>query len=263
MRLGRSAVTFDLWHTLVYLEAESEERYMARQVDIAVQVLAASEPLPGAPRAAEADLRAAFDREYVRAVAESADGRTVTPAEQLRRAAHATGRQARPGSYLEALEEVVGETPFLVAPDAISVLSELKEVGYQIGVLSNTIGEPGRFLRPILRRLGFDQYVDHYTFSDEYPWTKPAPEIFLAALSALGSDPTAAVHVGDGWSDIEGGRRAALAGTVLFTGLQEYGERYRKLFLSTGWRRPPSDHTASTLPEVVPIVRRLLPAPLG
>jgi FMN phosphatase YigB (HAD superfamily) len=256
-----SAVTFDLWHTLVYLEPDAEEQYMVRQIDIAVKVLDDSDPLPGTARRDEAELRKAFEREYVGAVDASGEGRTVTPTEQLVRAASASGRVPRPDAYLAALEVVVDATPFRVAPGALSVLAELRELGYQVGVISNTVGEPGRFLRPILRRLGFDRFVGTYAFSDEHPWTKPAPELFFTVLTALGSEPAAAVHVGDGWSDVEGARRAGFAGTVLFTGLQRYGERYRKLFLGPDWHRPPADQIAATLPEVVPIVRRLLGTP--
>ncbi len=167
---------------------------------------------------------------------------------------------ARPREYLEALERTVASSPFRIAPDALRVLGELRDLGYVIGVISNTVGEPGRFLRPILHRMGFDAFVQVYTFSDEHPWTKPAPEIFRATLDALGSTPAAGVHVGDGWSDIDGARRSGMAAAILFTGLQAYGEEYRKLFLPTGRERPDAEHTVRTLAEVVPLVRRLVPS---
>ncbi len=262
MSVIRPAVTFDLWHTLVYLEPEAEEAYMDHQIDTAVSVLEGSDPLPGRSQGGSTELRTAFEREYLGAVVASEEGRTVSPTEQFVRAARASGRQPRTEAYLGALEGVVGATPFQVAPGALPVLAELRELGYEVGVISNTVGEPGQFLRPMLHRIGFDRYVETYTFSDEHPWTKPAPEIFRAALASLGSEPGAAVHVGDGWSDVEGGRRAGLVGTVLFTGLLRYGERYRKLFLPPGRHHPPADHKVSTLLEVIPIVRRLLPAPI-
>ncbi|MGI0128774.1 MAG: HAD family hydrolase [Thermoplasmata archaeon] len=261
MPVPKPAVTFDLWHTLVYLEPEAEEGYMRHQVEAAVQVLETSQMVGNASRASAEELRAAFEKEYADAVQAAGEGRTVTPAEQLSRAAEATGRVPRPDAYLAALERAVATTAFRQAPDALPVLRELGESGYTIGVISNTIGEPGRFLRPILHRMGFDDLVDQYTFSDEHPWTKPAPEIFDSALRGLDSDPSVAVHVGDGWSDIEGARRARMRGSILFTGLQQYGERYRVLFLPAGWDHPPADHRASALREVVPIVRRLVPTP--
>jgi HAD superfamily hydrolase (TIGR01549 family) len=259
MHLPRPSVTFDLWHTLLYLAPEDEEGYMRRQVDEAVAVLESSEVARGAARAPVPELRAGFEREYALAVDAAGEGRSVTPAEQLTRAALAVGRVPHPERYTEALERTLRSTPFRVSAGTIPVLRDLRVAGYSLGVISNTVGEPGRFLRPILHRMGFDEVVETWTFSDEGPWTKPAPEIFQKALEGLGSAPSNAVHVGDGWSDIEGARRAGLRGAVLFTGLQEYGERYRELFLPHGWADPRAKHRVSRLADVVPIVHRLLP----
>jgi FMN phosphatase YigB (HAD superfamily) len=259
MGSAKPAVTFDLWHTLVYLDPDAEEGYMRRQVDAAVRVLAGSDPVPGATSITLGELRIAFEKEYAEAVRSAGEGRSVTPAEQLTRAALATGRVPRPTEYLDALAEAVGSTPFRIAPGTLDVLQELRESGYSVGVISNTVGEPGRSLRPILTAMGLDDYVQVFTFSDEHPWSKPAPEIFECTLKALGSDRAAAVHIGDGWSDIEGARRAGLLGSILFTGLQRYGERYRTLFLPPGWEQPESDYSVAQLSEVVPIVQKLLP----
>jgi FMN phosphatase YigB (HAD superfamily) len=159
------------------------------------------------------------------------------------------------------LARILRATPFLLAPGAVSVLRELAQLGYALGVISNTVGEPGRLLRPMLASFGFDEYVGVYTFSDEHPWAKPAPEIFRATLRALGSKPSAALHVGDSWSDMEGARRAGMLGGVLFIGLQRYGERYRQLFTKPGAAHLNSNLRATTLSEVVPLARRLLPTP--
>jgi HAD superfamily hydrolase (TIGR01549 family) len=258
----RPAVTFDLWHTLVYLEPEDEEEYMRGQIDEATRVLEQSDHLPGEPRPGVPEARAAFQLEYSRAVTAAGEGRSVPPVEQLTRAAAAMGRVARPDAYLDALRRLIAPLDFRLAPNAIEVLRELREAGYRVGMISNTVGEPGRFLHPMLTRLGFDEWVETYTFSDELPWTKPAPEIFRAALGALGGRSDAAIHVGDGWSDIEGARRAGMRSGILFTGLQRYGKRYRELFLAAGEDRPPAEFTVPTLPQIVPIVRRLLPSTL-
>lgn len=259
MRTTPSAVTFDLWHTLVYLDPDSEDEYMAEQVEVAVRALEGCEPLPGLPRAGPTELRSAFEREFSLAIASAGEGRTVTPVDQFARAAHAGGRVPEPQTYLATLEELVRGTPFLVAPGALSALRELRSLGYRVGVISNTVGEPGRFFRPVLHRLGFDESVQSYLFSDEHPWAKPAPEIFRAALTELGSDPAHSVHIGDGWSDLEGARRSGLRAGVRFTGLGQYGARYRRLNFS-GCRGPPvSEHTIADLADVVPTVERLLP----
>ena len=201
------AVTFDLWHTLVYLAPQAEEEYMRRQLEAAARVLAASDLADGAPVRRREELRQAFEREYADAVIAAREGRSVSPAQQLVRAAERTGRAPRPEAYEAALGRLLGSLPLRLAPNALEVLGELGEEGYALGIVSNTVGEPGRLLRPLLRAFGFDRYVGAYTFSDEHPWAKPSPEIFRATLRALGSDPARAIHVGDGWADIEGARR--------------------------------------------------------
>jgi len=253
------AVTLDLWHTLMYLPPEDEETYMTHQLALGQEVLRSSPRLPGAPELSDGDLGRAFERAYEGAVAQGVGGRTVTPAEQLDRAAKETGRDADPREYLSRLRTLVESTPFRVAPGGLDLLGELRGLGYRVGMISNTIGEPGEFLRPILAKMGFDRYVEAYVFSDEHPWTKPSPEIFRLALDQLEVSPPQAVHVGDGWADIEGARRAGFRGAILFTGLHSYGERYRKMFLTEVPGEPPAKYRTDRLGDVGPIVKNLLP----
>jgi FMN phosphatase YigB (HAD superfamily) len=253
------AVTLDLWHTMMYLPPEDEEAYMTHQLALGQEVLRSSPRLPGAPDLSDADLGRAFERAYEGAVAEGVEGRTVTPAEQVVRAAKEAGRDADPREYLSRLRTEVERTPFRVAPGGLALLAELRSLGYRVGMISNTIGEPGEFLRPILAKMGFDRYVETYIFSDEHPWTKPSPEIFWVALDQLDVKPQETVHVGDGWADIEGARRAGFGGAVLFTGLHSYGDRYRKMFLTEVPGEPPAKYRTDRLSEVGPIVRKLLP----
>lgn len=257
------AVTLDLWHTLMYLDPESEEEYMQAQVDLARRVLVDSPRLPGAPDLSEVELGRAFEREYAGAVAAANDGRTVTPAEQLVRAARATGRDPQPEAYLRGLELEVRDTPFQMAPGALDLLEALHGEGYRLAIISNTVGEPGAYLKPVLHAMGFDRYVPAVVFSDEHPWTKPAPEIFQCALDALGATADEAVHVGDGWSDVEGARRAGFRAGILYSGLHRYGARYKSLFLPSDWDRPATVHEVRRLDEVPGLVRSILSAPPG
>ena len=254
-----SAVTLDLWHTLMYLAPADEEAYMQHQLAFGREVLSAAPSKPGVPDHSEAELGAAFARAYEGAVARSAEGKTVTPAEQIAEAARETGREVDPARYLALLQEEVSRTRFRVAPGALELLRGLRERGYRVGIISNTVGEPGAFLRPILSEMGFDRYVQTYVFSDEHPWTKPSPEIFRYAASRLGEKPSNAVHVGDGWSDLEGARRAGYRGAVLFTGLQEYGESYRRLFLPSVPGALTAQHRADRLEDVGPLIEQILP----
>jgi HAD superfamily hydrolase (TIGR01549 family) len=254
-----SAVTLDLWHTLLFVRPDDEERYMTNQVQIAADALARAPLRPGAKRVPEGQLARIFERVYAGAVDAAAEGRTVTPRTQIEKAASEAGRAVEVDQYLDELRSEVGRLPFRRAPGALELLGGLREDGYRVAVISNTIGEPGAFLRPALNAMGFDPFVESYVFSDEHPWTKPDPRLFRAALASIGSVAGSAIHVGDGWSDIEGARRAGYRAGILFTGLQEYGERYRALFASTAQRIPPADHQVTRLEEIGPIVRELLP----
>jgi len=251
---ARRAVTFDLWHTLLYLEPEAEAEYLARQLAAAVEVLTDSDPGPGAVRTPVVDPKTAFQTELKRAVFESHAGRTVTPAEQIVRAAAACGRAPRPQAFEEALGRVVAATPFRTAPGALEALAEIRRLDASVGILSNTVGEPGRFLREHLSKLGFDRSVEVYAFSDEHPWTKPAPEIFQWTLNRLGSEPRSAIHVGDGWADLEGARRTGLRAGILYSGLQRYAPEYRALNYAPPIDPALVDAQIESLADVVPIV---------
>jgi len=253
-----SAVTLDLWHTLVYVRPDDEERYMAAQVRIAQTALAGAPREPGARELSVGELGHLFEEEYAAAVQAASEGRTVTSPEQFLRAAARAGRRPDLDRYMAELRREVNALPFRRAPGALELLEGLRTDGHRLAVISNTIGEPGAYLRPALTRMGFDPFVERYVFSDELAWSKPAPEIFREALEAIGSRADEAVHIGDGWSDIEGARRAGYRAGVLFTGLQEYGERYRALFASS-WGQPVrADHEVARLNEVRPLVRELL-----
>jgi HAD superfamily hydrolase (TIGR01549 family) len=257
------AVTFDLWHTLVFLDPPSEEAYMEGQVGVARRALTGATRLPGAPEVTEEALGKLFEASLAEAVAEAGEGRTVTQVEQLRRAGRKVGRVPDEMAYVKELERLVRVTPFQRATGALELLEALTHDGYRLGLISNTVGEPGQSLRPMLSTMGFDPYFKTYVFSDEHPWTKPAPELFRVALHGLATAPESALHVGDGWSDIEGARRTGMRAGVLFTGLRDYGPRYRALHLTHQVAHVEADVEVRRLDEVREVARRLLPIPRG
>jgi FMN phosphatase YigB (HAD superfamily) len=252
------AVTFDLWHTLVYLEPEEEERYMQEQAHLAESILASAEPLARSSTPAECTPAEAFSRVRAEAISAAAMGRSIPLRTQLASASRLAGRVDVGATYVEAVRALVARTPFRRAPQVISTLRELRRERYRIGVISNTIGEPGWTLRPVLRQLGFEPLVDTWAFSDEHASAKPSAAIFRWALARLGTPLGRAVHVGDGWVDIEGARRAGLRAGVLFTGLQNYGESYRQYLRAPGRPNSPASLRISRLEELPPLLHRLL-----
>jgi phosphoglycolate phosphatase len=63
--------------------------------------------------------------------------------------------------------------------------------------------------RAILEQFRLIQYFDHVQGTDGFP-CKPAPDVVLAALAALGARPEDCLFVGDSPADMEAGRRAGV-----------------------------------------------------
>jgi FMN phosphatase YigB (HAD superfamily) len=257
--LRPAAVTFDLWYTLAYLEPADQDRYFDRQIDIAT---AAIDRLPDAtadPSSGSEAVREAVVREVTAAAAASSEGTSISCAQQFERAARISGKSPDSTEYVAELGELVARTPFRAVPHSLSAVRALHEAGFRTGLVSNTVGEPGRSLRATLGRLGFSDYLDVYSFSDELPWTKPNPAIFREVLQRLGTLPERSLHVGDSWSDIEGARRAHFRAGILFTGHPRYSDRYRHYTLDRSGAAPTSDFTIVELRELPDLVDRLLP----
>lgn len=254
-------MTFDVWHTLVALSPSVEEEYFEAQLELGRRALEKARLGPGAPHLRPSDLRREFKRSIVEAVAAAAAGRAISPAEQMRAAGRRTRRTPSLPAYLRDLAALARAQPFRLAPGAGATLARLAARGYRMGVVSNTVGEPGSALATVLVRLGVGRYFPTMVFSDRLPWTKPSPHIFREALRRLGSTPGVTVHVGDGWADLEGARRAGLRGAVWFTGLQQYGPSYRQLFAGSGSSSPPPAAEASRFTELPSILDDLFSQP--
>jgi FMN phosphatase YigB (HAD superfamily) len=253
------AVTFDVWHTLVYLTPEEEERYFVRQLDLGTEALTESRG-GGTDRG---NARRAFERAFREACAASSAGRSVPPAAQLRSAARRLGCRPDVDRYLARLDEMVARQPFKAVDGARGAIDELRGEGFRVALLGNTVGERGSALRGILRDRGFDLPWDAVVFSDEEAVAKPAPEIFALALRRLGGEAAETVHVGDGWTDVEGARRAGLRGSVLFRGHAEYGAQYVQLNGLEDAASLRGDRETRSFAEVPRLVRELFRSPAG
>jgi len=89
-------------------------------------------------------------------------------------------------------EELPAHLPPL-EPAASGLLAALDAASVPWGIVTN--GSAGQLLK--LSRLGLDGRTPCMVVSEVLGWRKPAPEIFLAAASALGADPSAILFVGD------------------------------------------------------------------
>jgi phosphoglycolate phosphatase len=63
--------------------------------------------------------------------------------------------------------------------------------------------------RAVLEQFGLIRFFDHVQGTDGFP-CKPAPDVVLTALAALGARPEDCLFVGDSQADMEAGRRAGV-----------------------------------------------------
>jgi putative hydrolase of the HAD superfamily len=99
-----------------------------------------------------------------------------------------------------------------VLPDTAPALEQLREQGYSLGVISNSIGT----MEEQLQRLGLARHFETVIDSAIVGVEKPHPEIFQIALGRAGIAASEALFVGDTYSvDIGGAGLAGLAGILI------------------------------------------------
>jgi putative hydrolase of the HAD superfamily len=101
-------------------------------------------------------------------------------------------------------------------PDALQVLSWLGAHGIKRGVCSNAPFPPEMMRRQVDTN-GVGEMVDAAVFSSEVGRRKPAPEVYRAALDAIGVDARHALFVGDRVREDYEGPRALGMRAVIFT----------------------------------------------
>lgn len=116
---------------------------------------------------------------------------------------------------LAALEEVYANAAIDVLPSVVpgarDVLSELRDRGFRIGLISNTGRTPGYALREILDRLGLATSIDAMVFSNEHGACKPQPSIFETLRDALDVNYDEMMFVGDNlYVDVHGAQRLGM-----------------------------------------------------
>jgi len=207
------AITIDFWGTLLFDPPSSDNRYKGRRLRDFENILTgagvrvSAGALDRAYEASAVYLSRIWGKhkdvpvtDHVRAIVGNLD--SALP-----------GRL--PGDVLAALVDAYSRPALLVPPTlddgARKALSVLREEGYTLALVSNTMRTPGATLRKMLDQFGLLRFFAHLVFSDEIGIRKPDPAIFLGALKAVGGNPTTAIHVGDdGLLDVGGARAAGM-----------------------------------------------------
>jgi putative hydrolase of the HAD superfamily len=101
---------------------------------------------------------------------------------------------------------------WMLFPETLDVLKQIRAVGLKIGIISNFDSR----IYSVLDSLGIRELFDAVTTSSESGYSKPAPEIFAAAVRALDVPPSAILMVGDNpYDDVEPAIRAGIQAVLI------------------------------------------------
>lgn len=204
-----SAVTFDLWDTVIIDDSDEPKRaakgllskYLTRR-ELVWKFLQKHEPIDRTMvDVAYATADAAFRRVWY------GHSCTWSVSERLEVVLKGLDRTL-PAEEMDELARLHEEMEFEIQPDlAPGIVETIKELHgrYKLGVISDTIFSSGRVLRKLLKANDIEHYFDVFIFSDEVGCSKPDTRTFTAAAKGLGVDITRIAHIGDRDSkDIKG-----------------------------------------------------------
>ena len=214
------AITFDLWQTLILDERELGRTRTRRRLEGSLEALNAAgydfsfDKLQEAHRACFRTCRVIHNQEkdvtFDEQVSIFIDNIDKNLSQRLD--PQVTSRI----SYCYA--EAFFDFPPPVVSGAYEVLKEINNMGYRVGMISNTGMTPGRLFRRYLAQHKILDFFQALTFSDEVMLCKPSTRMFHMTLDELGTTPDKAVHVGDHVAnDILGGNRAGMRTVLLGT----------------------------------------------
>ena len=208
-----SAVTFDLWQTLIL---DTRENGIARSN---LRLSGTSETL----RSANLDydltaIKQAYEKcsDYCREIRNS--HRDINFDQQVKVFIRFIDPTLLAKLSRQAIEQIrntycdafFSYPPFL-HPNAVEVLFSIKNMGLKLGMISNTSMTPGYAFRQFLDEHRILEYFDILTFSDEVLVSKPSNKIFHRTLDELNVSPAQTVHVGDHpITDVNGANWAGL-----------------------------------------------------
>jgi FMN phosphatase YigB (HAD superfamily) len=212
------AVTFDFWNTIATVPPGAMDAARRRAIAAACEqhdVELEAERLV----ASLEEVGLHWERSWM-------DGKHLHPgdaAEALVRSLGVEGaaREMVAEAFLGAGREVELE----LAPGIGACLERLGERGVRLGIVCDVGFSGGELLRELLATEGLLGHFSGWGFSDEVGHYKPAPQIFEAALEALGARPGEAMHVGDLRRTDVAGATALGMKTVRYRGMNDEGDR--------------------------------------
>jgi len=211
------AVTFDFWNTIATVPPGAMSAARERGVTAAC---ASHDVEVEAELLVEALERVGLDWERSWAA-----GRHLHPDEAAESLVRTLGVEgAAREMVVEAFLGAGREVELEFAPGIGPCLEALRDRGLRLGIVCDVGFSGGELLRELLDAKGLLQHFSGWGFSDEVGHYKPAPQIFEAALEALGAEPGKAIHVGDlRRTDIAGAAALGMR-TVRYRGMNAGGD---------------------------------------
>ncbi|HSS41121.1 MAG TPA: HAD family hydrolase [Solirubrobacterales bacterium] len=211
------AVTFDFWNTIATVPPGAMKE--ARQRAIAAAAVSGDVEI-------EADLLlASLEQVGLDWERSWAEGRHLPPHEAAAGLVRALGLEGAAREMVaEAFLGAGREVELEFAPGIHACLESLREREVRLGIVCDVGFSGGELLRELLEAEGLLRHFDGWAFSDEVGHYKPSPQIFEAALAALGAEPASALHVGDLRRTDVAGAAAHGMRTVRYRGMNDEGE---------------------------------------
>jgi putative hydrolase of the HAD superfamily len=138
-----------------------------------------------------------------------------------------------------------------IDPDVPPLLAALRDRGVKVGVLSNTLWTREHH-EEVFRRDGVLDLIDGAVYTCEIEWTKPHPEAFRAAMTAVAvTDPARVVFVGDRpYDDVHGAKETGMRAVLVPHSAIPENQK--------GHVEGDPDAVVQRLAEVLPVVDRWL-----
>lgn len=208
------AVLFDIGDVLMHFETSRARRFLDVGVRPVYDALIERGHRPPAFAAYARRIRWAFVRAYLwsRTIR-----REVATLDVLRRAHARMGIALSPGRMEELAMQCMRpfEQFFSTDPQAVPVVSRLREAGFKLGIVSNTFF-PHFAIDEVLEREGLLELFPVRIYSSDVGFMKPHPGIFRAALDRLDVAPERTMHVGDLIrKDVRGAARVGIQSVLL------------------------------------------------
>ena len=194
-----TAVTFDLWQTLLLDRPETGRIRTQARLEGAQRALLEAGHLFDLERIGEAYRVGARQCQETRQ-----GGLDISFSEQVEIFVNSLNPELSskiPQSTFQKIATTYSDSfleyPAAPHPAGVDVLRGVREMGFRIGLISNTGMTPGVLFRKFLEEHGMLEYFDVMIFSDEVGYSKPSPEIFALTLEKLDATPSQTIHVGD------------------------------------------------------------------